>query len=283
MKFQNYYFAFIIILMFLSIYCTEDVINLSTSGSLFYEEKYFRILSNNYEDIEQGITWTTFSEENGIGFQAIRDFGSVVLLKDWSMYNFKLTKIVFRPYCNIKIDGVNCEAEMWLYHTKDNNYQSPGRKIFLNQNFFVIIVQFKKIEDNSPLASNLFENLQLKQFKDSFENGKQISPLKPVKLYQIIQNQPSLLFEGKLANEQDCLFMVFTQYHFISNSHFSYLEYLVEDKTKKIIKDNGITTFYRNSMNIDEVSPMGTLLAYSGTNYFNYYSIYLLFIFLIMF
>lgn len=269
--------------MLLSIYCADPtIVSIAASDSLFYEEKYFRILSNNYEDIEQGITWTTFSEENGIGFQAIRDFGSVVLLKDWSMYNFKLTKIVFRPYCNIKIDGVNCEAEMWLYHTKDNNYQSPGRKIFLNQNFFVIIVQFKKIDDNSPLASNLFENLQLKQFKDSFGNGKQISPLKPVKLYQIIQNQPSLLFEGKLANGQDCLFMTFTQYHFISNSHFSFLDKLVTVQNKYLIQGE-IKTFYRNSMNIDEVSPMGTLLAYSGTNYFNYYSIYLLFIFLIMF
>ena len=68
-------------------------------NSYYYEEKYFRILSNNYDSIDPGNFWESIKENDkvyGIGFNAKRDFGSLILLKDWSMYNFKLTKIIFR-------------------------------------------------------------------------------------------------------------------------------------------------------------------------------------------
>ena len=245
----------------------------------YYEEKYFRLLSNSYDDIEQGVDWTQFGDSNGngIGFEAQKDFGSIILLKDWSMYSFKLTKIVFRSVCSIDIGtGGNC-AEMWLYHTKDNGYYSPSRKIFLKQNYLIIVVQFKKVVDSHPGKSDLFELLRLNDFSAN-KQTKSISPSKPVRLYQIIQDQPSYLFEGTLNNtNQECLFLVFSKYHFISEKEFNILQ--TETNGNVEISDHG--TIYRNVINFNELKPMGTLLAYTKKEYLKYYALYFLILFLL--
>ena len=127
--------------------------DLKFENSYYYEEKYFRILSNNYDSIDPGNFWVKFEENGkiyGIGFNAKKDFGSLILLKDWSMYNFKLTKIIFRNKCSFPHKDKKCNAEMWLYHTKDNGYYPPGRRIFIKQNFFIIVVPFVKADDNNP-------------------------------------------------------------------------------------------------------------------------------------
>ena len=250
--------------------------NLDYKKSYYYEEKYFRILSNNYDSIDPGNFWEN-SEINdkvyGIGFNAKRDFGSLILLKDWSMYNFKLTKIIFRNDCLLSKNEKVC-AEMWLYHTKDNGYYPPGRRIFIKQNFFIIVVPFyKAVDDNNPSNDLLFEFLNLKQFSE--DRSKKVTPKKPVKLYQIIQNQPSYLFEGKLE-EKDTLFMVFTQYHFISNSDFNRLTEALEKDTEyknitNIYIENPETgsKIYRNMRNPDNLSSKVSLMIYSKANYLN--------------
>lgn len=247
----------------------------------YYEEKYFRLLSNSYDDIEQGVDWTQFggNNGNGIGFEAQKDFGSIILLKDWSMYSFKLTKIVFRGVCSIDIGIVDGCAEMWLYHTKDNGYYSPSRKIFLKQNYLIIVVQFKVVENLHPGNSDLFKLLRLTDFIDSEgkKSTKNISPSKPVKLYQIIQDQPSYLFEGTLnTTNQDCLFLVFSKYHFISQEYYNSLKTI---NSKVEIKYDG--PIYRNTMNFNELKPMGTLLAYTKGEYLKYYALYFLILFLL--
>ena len=272
------------ILLFLLILTKNDKISLSSIDSDYYEEKYFRILSNNYDTIDPGTEWKEFDE--GYGFSAKKDFGSLILLKDWSMYNFKLTKVLFKKGSSFKYEN-NVDAEMWLIHTKDNGYYPPGRRIYMKQNYFIIVVPFVRTNDNNPAADSLLEYLNLKEFR---EKSGQNSPKKPVKLYQIIQNQPSYLFEGNYK-KIDALFMVFTQYHYITND---YLTYLKEKENENPIEPNLsiptiptiISTFprslseedeisldetnkkiYRNTKYEDDIKPKATLMAYSNANY----------------
>ena len=262
------------------LYCNQ----IPLYSSYYYEEKYFRILSNNYEDIVQGEFWTQDKEDNdGIGFKAKKDFGSIILLKDWSMYNFKLTKIIFRNKCSFEYDITNCNAEMWLIHTKDNGYYPPGRRIFIKQNYFTIVVPFVNTTEKNPAVDKIFDFLNLEEYKNeivyetdnSIKNETKITPKKPVKLYKIIQNQPSLLFEGKYK-EKETLFMVFTQYHFISQNNLEYLNTIYE---KIDLKVNYTVTFddkgdyagkiFRNVKNEDEIKPKVTLMSYSKASFLN--------------
>ena len=266
---------FIFILSLFNIYKSQDTtsqINLSSSDSYYYDEKYFRLLTNNYDEINPGNVWKDLNSD-GIGFKANKNFGSIILLKDWSMYNFKLTHIFFRKNCSFNYEDFNCDAEMWLYHTKDNQYYPPGRRIFMEQNFFIIVVPFVRTDNNNPANDLLLDYLNL----ESYKANKKISPKKPVKLHHIIQNQPSYLFEGKY-NETNTLFMVFTQYHFISEKLYNTL---VNIETNKEINTNIIceSKIYRNVRKLEEIKPNATLMAYSKGSYLkNIFAIIVLFL-----
>jgi len=251
----------------------SDLDNLDFGNSYYYEEKYFRILSNNYDSIDPGNFWVKFKENDntyGIGFNAKKDFGSIILLKDWSMYNFKLTKIIFRNKCSFcnKIEKEKCDAEMWLYHTKDNGYYPPGRRIFIKQNFFIIVVPFAQGDENNPSNDLLFEFLNLKKYGENTDS-ENITPKKPVKLYQIIQNQPSYLFEGEF-DKKDTLFMVFTHYHYISKNDYTSLGNFInepENETYIDIQYIENSQIYRNMRNLDNLEPKVSLMIYSDSNY----------------
>ena len=266
---------FIFILSLFNIYKSQDTtsqINLSSSDSYYYDEKYFRLLTNNYDEINPGNVWKDLNSD-GIGFKANKNFGSIILLKDWSMYNFKLTHIFFRKNCSFNYENFNCDAEMWLYHTKDNQYYPPGRRIFMEQNFFIIVVPFVRTDNNNPANDLLLDYLNL----ESYNANNKISPKKPVKLHHIIQNQPSYLFEGKY-NETNTLFMVFTQYHFISEKLYNTLDNI---KTNKEINTNIIceSKIYRNVRKLEEIKPNATLMAYSKGSYLkNIFAIIFLFL-----
>lgn len=254
------------------------------SDSLYYQEKYFRFLANNYDQIEQGNFWTSLGEEKGIGFKAKDNFGSFILVKDWSMYSFKLTKIIFRPFCSYAFQNGTTsntfDAEMQLIHTLDNGYYPPGRRINLGINYLVITVPFKKSTDRNPANSKLFEFFSLKEYNHEIINAittlpKSISPLKPIKLHYIIQHQPSLLVQSTLQtlSQQQALYLIFTNYHFISESDFNLLQATYETifekqniipllPTTPIPPPNPI--FYRNWDNVKEVEPKPTLMAYNS-------------------
>ena len=247
-------------------------IELSSSDSYYYDEKYFRLLTNNYDEINPGNEWKNLSSD-GIGFKSQKNFGSIILLKDWSMYNFKLTQIFFRKNCSFNYEDFNCNAEMWLYHTKDNQYYPPGRRIFMKQNYFIIVVPFVQSDNNNPANDLLLDYFNL----ESFNLNKKISPKKPIKLHHIIQNQPSYLFEGKY-NETNTLFMVFTQYHFISEKLYNLLAEIETDEINtNIIIESKI---YRNVRKLEEIKPSATLMAYSKGSYLkNIFAVIILFLF----
>jgi len=256
-----------ILIIFLNICNCENGLIEFADKSYYYEEKYFRILSNNYDTIDPGNAWS--EQPEGYGFQARRDFGSLILLKDWSMYNFKLTKVVFRNKKSFEYEG-KCDAEMWLIHTKDNGYYPPGRRIFIKQNYFIIVVPFVITNDQNPAVDSIFEVLGLEKYADN--KNQTVFPSRPVKLYTIIQNQPSLLFEGNYA-EIDTLFMVFTQYHFIGDKDFKNLNKLYNDKqinSPDVSFDKDAEykeKIFRNVRNIEEVKPKVTLMSYSKAKY----------------
>ena len=260
MKINFFNSKLFILITLLNIYYLEEEIDF-TDNSYYYEEKYFRILANNYETIDPGNMWK--GDEDGYGFIAKKDFGSLILLKDWSMYNFKLTKIMLRNQCLFNYQDIDCAAEMWLIHTKDNGYYPPGRRIFMKQNYFTIVVPFVEAKNGNPAVDSIFEYLNLKEYVSKMEK---VSPKKPVKLYQIIQNQPSFLFEGTY-NKKDTLFMVFSQYHFISQDDLDNLNKLnfTNVKTDTIIED--YSKIYRNVRNTEEVKPKVTLMSYSNSKY----------------
>ena len=263
----------IFILSLFNIYKSQVKANitLSSSDSYYYDEKYFRLLTNNYDEINPGNEWKNLSTD-GIGFKSLKNFGSIILLKDWSMYNFKLTQIFFRKNCSFNYEDFNCNAEMWLYHTKDNQYYPPGRRIFMKQNYFIIVVPFVQSDNNNPANDLLLDYFNL----ESFNLNKKISPKKPIKLHHIIQNQPSYLFEGKY-NETNTLFMVFTQYHFISEKLYNLLAEIETDEINtKVIQESKI---YRNVRKLEEIKPSATLMAYSKGSYLkNIFAIIVLFL-----
>ena len=260
-----------ILILFLNICNCENNLIEFADNSYYYEEKYFRILSNNYDTIDPGNAWS--EEDEGFGFKARRDFGSLILLKDWSMYNFKLTKVIFRNQTSFNY-GEKCDvkAEMWLIHTKDNGYYPPGRRIFIKQNYFIIVVPFVITNDQNPAVDSIFEVLGLGKYADN--KDQTVFPSRPVKLYTIIQNQPSLLFEGNYK-QTNTLFLVFTQYHFISKTDSDKLDNLYKNKTIQI--DSADVSYdedaeykgkiFRNVRNIEEVKPKVTLMSYSKAKY----------------
>ena len=249
---------------------TISLVNLiKISSTYYYEEKYFRILSNNYEDIIQGEFWKYDEETNGLGFIANKDYGSLILLKDWSMYNFKLTKVIFKKNC--QFEDIPCNAEMWLIHTKDNSYYPPGKRIYIKQNYFIIIVPFLKTDDNNPAIDNILYFLNLHEITFN-EQGiiSNTTTKKPVKLYKVIQNQPSILFEGTF-HQKETLFLVFSQYHFISNKDFEKLFELINLKNKEdlnIIEDKNVKML-RNFKNEEDLKPKVTLMSYSKASFLN--------------
>ena len=259
-----------ILIIFLNICNCENGLIVFADKSYYYEEKYFRILSNNYDTIDPGNAWS--EEPDGFGFKARRDFGSLILLKDWSMYNFKLTQVLFRNKKSFDYEK-ECDAEMWLIHTKDNGYYPPGRRIFIKQNYFIIVVPFVITNDQNPAVDSIFEVLGLGKYADN--KDQTVFPSRPVKLYTIIQNQPSLLFEGNYK-QTNTLFLVFTQYHFISNENHQILENLYNEKIKPNYGSISVSfdtktdypeKIFRNVRNIEEVSQKVTLMSYSKAKY----------------
>ena len=267
---------FILLTLYASISCEPKPLEIQSDKTVYYQEKYFRFLANNYDEIQEGDFWTSFSEEKGIGFKAVDDFGSFVLVKDWSMYSFKLTKIVFRPYCPYKLDNKEFDGEMLLIHTIDNGYYPPGRRLYLGINYLVISVPFKKSSDLNPANDKLFHFMSLETFRNAVlgKNNLKISPFKSIKLHQIIQHQPSYLFETKLPyNGNKALYMIFSQYHYISEKDFTYLQETCnkifgEDfdwpKSADFTGDGIPKEILRNWDNPKELEPKATLMAYNS-------------------
>jgi len=289
---KNLLIIFIYLLSFIFI-LNYDKFILDPSKSVYYQEKYFRFLANNYENIKQGDYWTSFNDEKAIGFQASRDFGSFLFVKDWSIYSFKLTKIMFRPFCSYKTqfnggNEIEYDAELLLYHTIDNNYFPPGKRVYLGINFLIISVPFKKTDFMDPSSDKLLEFLNLEIYRNSLDKGLKIGPYKPIKLYQMIQHQPQYLFEATdLSSNEKTLYLIFSQYHNINEKDYELLTAAYDTFSFGEFDNNPISGFdntivYRNFQNPDELKSRLTLMAYNNQNYFKLKWIILIIIYFIL-
>ena len=291
---KNLLIIFINLLSFIFILNYPKPIEIDLSKSVYYQEKYFRFLANNYENINQGDFWTSFNDEKAIGFQASRDFGSFLFVKDWSIYSFKLTKIMFRPFCSYKTKNgdneIEYDAELLLYHTIDNNYFPPGKRVYLGINYLIISVPFKRTDYMDPSSDKLLEFLNLEIYKNVVDEGKnlKIGPYKPIKLYQMIQHQPQYLFEAKdLISGEKTLYLIFSQYHHINDRDYVLLKSAYEklkfgEFSKNPIDGFDKTVVYRNFQNPDELKSRLTLMAYNNQNYFKLKWIILIMIYFIL-
>jgi len=207
----------------------QSPINLPLSDSLYYDEKYFRFLTNNYEPISKNTSWVVFADERAIGFtpsSVQKSFGSFVFVKDWAMYSFNLQKILFRVRSEHAIDGSVFDAEMQLVHSLDSNYYPPGRRIDLGVNYLVVSVMFKVTEDTNPAVSQLFNFMGL----SGYANGTSSTIQKDIKLHHIIQHQPSYLYQGSLTYQgcDPALWLVFANYHYISRTDYNNLKKMIQ-------------------------------------------------------
>ena len=145
----------------------QSPISISSSKSLYFDEKYFRFLQNNYEFLTTYNQWSFMPELNAIGVKPAQnqtDFGYFTFVKDWAMYKFNLNKIVFRVDSEHTIDGNSFNVEMQLIHSIDNTFYQPGRRVDLGVNHMVISVFFLVTEENDPAASKLFDFMNLNGF-----------------------------------------------------------------------------------------------------------------------
>jgi carbonic anhydrase len=247
----------------------QSPIDISSYQSVYYEEKYFRLLTNNYERVSINTTWQAFENERAVGIQGTPNFGSIVLVKDWSLHNFFLDKILFRVGSEHTVDNVNYAVEMQLVHSYDDNYYNPGRRVNLGVNNLVISFFFKITADDNPAASRLFEFMDLQGFQNK-TNGQMG---KAIKLHHIVQHQPAYLYEGSLTYPdcQQSLWVLNSQYHLIRQSDFDRLKAVsasfLDAGTNTNVRSQSTrnTTVYRNYDDITKFVPRATMMSYDSS------------------
>ena len=141
-------------------------------------------------------------------------------------------------------------------------------------------------QDIFDANDKIFEFSDLSSFKQKIFRktfAGEVSPDKTIKLHQMIQNQPSYLFEGNIIGSgENTLYLVFSQFHYISHTDLKTLsdifsELKLDTKELEIYKGGNIEEllYYRNWDNPDEVFPKATLMAYNSQNYFKFSLFYL--------
>jgi carbonic anhydrase len=250
-------------------FAPQSPININSLQTHYLEEKMFRIIDNKY-NVDKNTTWNIFPAERALGLKSSKEnLGSIVLVKDWGMYNFILDKILFRVGVEHSIDGVKYDAEMQLIHTYDANYYTPGKRIHLGINYFVISVFFKKTQDDDPLASELFRYTNLEGIAKSTNS----TMLKDIKLHEIIQHQPAYMYEGTLTYPdcQKALWYVNSQYHLIRQRDYDNLVAVTKmstgfDSVTQNVRDQFVGNYmvYRNFNDITKFVPRVTMMNYSG-------------------
>lgn len=255
----------------------QSPVNIVSTNSLYYDEKYFRLLSNNYDPLTSQSNWTVLTTERAIGFAPtanISNFGTALFVKDWSLTNFVLQKILFRVGTEHSIDGVFYDAELQLIHTVDANYYNPGRRVDFGANYLVISVPFKITEDNDPSANRIFNLTNLL----GFSNGTSNTIMKRTSFVSMIQHQPSYLYQGSLNYDQcqPAWWLLFSQYHLIKRTDYNNLVSVTRaniplDSDNKYVRSQSplINPVYRNWNDLNKFTPRVTLLNFDSATFLN--------------
>lgn len=250
---------------------TQSPINIVSSATTFYEEKYFRILTNNYGSVPSSTQWEQFTQERSVGF-TVNSNSTIQLVKDWSIYQFYLRKVMFRTKSEHRIDGNSFDVEMQLYHDLDESYVSVGRQQELPIKKLVISLFFMKAKDGNDTADDFFKWSNL----EAFANGTTKANFnKRILLGNLVQNVPSYLYQGTYTSP-DCIdtyWLILTKYATIGVNDYNNLYKLLE-RSQFIDISSGVngrdTNFlvnsnlvYRNFNNLQRMLPEKSYFRYS--------------------
>ena len=253
---------------------TQSPINIISGGTSFYEENFFRLLTNNYGEIPQETKWELFPTEKSFGFNIKSNTATIQIVKDWSIYQYTLTKVLFRSKSEHRIDGNIFDVEMQLFHDLDDNYIPIGRQIDQPIKKLIISLFFMKAKTNE-VADNFFLWSNLAGFASSTST----TFTKRILLCNLVQNVPSYLYQGTYSYPDcaDTLWMISTKYALISNSDFSNITKVLERAVyKDILTDvNGrdVNFFvnsklvYRNFNNIQKLTPEKSYFRYDSSSF----------------
>ena len=276
----------------------QSPININYNQTTFSNTNYFRILSNNFKPITPSNKWTYFPNELAIGVEPtsqIGDFGSMLFVKDWAIYNFILKKIIFRIGSENSIENSISNAEMQLVFLQDSNYYSPGKRIFLDANYLIVSVPFRLNTDPNVKNSRLFEFMNLKAFASNPTANANIGMARDIKLHQFIVHQPAFLYEGTLTYPecQKALWLLMTQFHPISSTDLSLLKNaisanfpLTDNKpfnTRDLKPLRTDTPIYRNYEDLNALVMKSNLLNYNNDDYVKNCLMFLLIVLALLF
>lgn len=182
----------------LSSHHQQSPINIFTDNAKFVEEKFFRIIGQNFTLFNS--TWKKFPEEKTIGFSGT--IGSIMFVKDWAMYKFDLKNIYIRYGPSHRIDSMKYDMEMEFVFELDDTYRSPGRyihptaeKLILTY-FFVVSPSTSYEEDKYTLLFN-YTNLEGLSTNPSSDS---VWFTKSIKFNKFIKQQPSYFYQGSTTS-----------------------------------------------------------------------------------
>lgn len=172
----------------------QSPVHILLNQTKFYQEKYFRLLNTNYSYLNT--TWQHFSNEKAIGFAGE---GTVLFLKDWSMFRFNLTKVLFRSDSEHVVDGRYYNLEMQLVHELDDTYITNGRYLQAGVNKLVIHLFFTESFENETY-SQFFNYTNFDGWSEvNYAANNKVFFKRVLKLKQIVQNTPSYFYEGGIS------------------------------------------------------------------------------------
>ena len=274
----------------------QSPVNIFSNSSIYYEEKYFRILTNNYGILPKKTVWKQFPELKAVGFQ-VSSNSSILIVKDWSIYRFILQRVIFRSVSEHKIDGNSFDVEMQLYHSLDSTYVGLGRQQAIPVSNLVISLFFQRPSGADDIPDDFFKYSNLINY-----NGQgQTFFLRDIKLGNIIQNVPSYLYQGTYTNPSstlpafsgcdDTFWIIMSKYGIISNDEYNSLNKILEISQFKdiVIGSNGrdINPFfssnnvYRNFNNVARLLVEKSYFRYNSSQNIRLYFFFVLFIFIL--
>lgn len=257
----------------------QSPININLNETLYTETNFFRILSNDFKPLTPNDIWSYFPNEYAIGVMPHNqnDFGTMLLIKDWAIYNFILKKVLFRIGSDHALDNTIQNAEMQLIFYLDANYYSPGKRIFLDTNYLIVSIPLRVSNDSNQKFSRIFEFMNLKSYANS-PTSIQIPMTRNIKLHQFVVHQPAFLYKGTLTFPecQNALWLIMNQYQVITQSDFDNLKtaisanvYLPVERpynTRQMKSRLADTIVYRNFDDFTKMTSKASLLNYNSAD-----------------
>ena len=263
----------------------QSPIPILSQKTTFYQQNYFRIVQNNYTNIDLSVGWSNLPNDKAIGIvppAGQTSFGPMIIMKDWALYQFDLTKILFRYGSEHTIDNIKYDVEMQLIHSINNTYRSPGRYISLGDVSTLVVSIFfvngnLTLQDNSLLFN--FTNFTY------FANQQIANPTKTIpntfsrafKLRTIVQHAPGYNYVGTTTSSpcNKALYFLFPQYHLIPNDMLTlmknlynalgYLDSATGTNTRDLQLDQNVVV-YRNYDQLSRLLIEKNKLQYTKTN-----------------